>query len=179
MRGYFEIILKRGTNGDYENFVKAFDGLSVGDEIAIKAGKFRLNYNGDDDPIKYLTVIASGLGIAPALQLLKTTLADAQSTVEEVDFLWVNEHSREFVCEDNLDSLEVSYQKLSCTRLVEYDLAGRDYTTVDNILAAISAYETGHLVVVCAPPLIARNFYELFSKIGYPKQNILTIDSSV
>ena len=71
LRGSYEILVRRNTGGgSYDKFVRSLDGLEQGDEIAFKGGPYRLNYEGTDDPIKFVTVVSAGVGIAPSIQIL-------------------------------------------------------------------------------------------------------------
>jgi len=51
--------------------------------------------------------INSRLGIAPAVQIARGVLLDRQSTVEDMELLWVNEDEKDFVCSEDVESLEV------------------------------------------------------------------------
>ena len=51
--------------------MKALEKAEVGDELAFKSGKYKLNYQGTDESINSLTIIGSGLGISPVLQIVR------------------------------------------------------------------------------------------------------------
>lgn len=78
--GQFDILLQR-TDGNSEKFTRALSSLSVGDELAYKAGRRRLNYIGQDAEIRGITILASSIGIAPALQILRGILPDQDRCV--------------------------------------------------------------------------------------------------
>ena len=107
-RGYFDIILKRVKDND-DSLSKALASVPLGDELAFKAGKYRLKYSGKDNNISAVTLVASGLGIAPAIQIIRGILPDKQSTVDDLELLWINEDEKDFVCNDDVESLEVIY----------------------------------------------------------------------
>ena len=105
-RGYFDILLRREKEGD-DSFSRALDSVPLGDELAFKGGRYRLKYAGGDSSINAVTLVASGLGIAPAVQIARGVLLDRQSTVEDMELLWVNEDEKDFVCSEDVESLEV------------------------------------------------------------------------
>lgn len=179
LRGYFEILVKRNTGvGAYDKFVRSLDGLEEGDEIAFKGGSYRLNYEGADDPIKYVTVVSTGLGIAPSLQILNGILSDRESTVEDMEVLWMNSDNRDFPCDSDIALLEKKYdKKLFVTRVNESKLFEQDFTQKDVILGALSAYETGRIAVLCGSEDATAKVKELLLHVGYPVYSILTISS--
>jgi hypothetical protein len=179
LRGYFEILVKRNTGvGAYDKFVRSLDGLEEGDEIAFKGGSYRLNYEGADDPIKYVTVVSTGLGIAPSLQILNGILSDRESTVEDMEVLWMNSDNRDFPCDNDIALLEKKYEKkLFVTRVNESKLLEQDFTQKDVILGALSAYETGRIAVLCGSEDATVKMKELLLHVGYPVHSILTISS--
>ena len=107
-RGYFDILLKRAKEGD-DSFSKALDSIPLGDELAFKGGKYRLKYTGGDSSISAVTLVASGLGIAPAIQIVRGILPDRESTVDDMELLWVNEDEKDFICTEDVESLEVNF----------------------------------------------------------------------
>ena len=180
--GYFEILVKR-TNSDsssnsYSKFVRLLDSLEDGDELAFKGGSYRLNYAGEDDPIKYVTLISTELGIAPAIQMLQGILTDKESTVEDVELLWANMDKKDFVCEKSVASLEAKYkEKLFVSKVLENDMFGRelDFSRMDEVLGALSAYEQNRIAVICGPEGMIEKFRSFLSSVGYPSESILSI----
>lgn len=174
-RGFFDILVKRGGN-EASTFVRSLETLALGDELAFKGGKYRLNYLGQDDPISSMTVVTSGLGIAPTLQMLRGILADRESTVEDIELLWLNENKDDFVCENDVESLELRHiEKLVVTRVIENDIYGRDLLKNEQIQETVSPYEEGRVAIICAPDYIASALRTLFQDLGYPTENILSI----
>lgn len=174
-RGYFDILVRRGGS-EMSPFVRSLETLALGDELAFKGGRYRLNYLGQDDPISSMTVVTSGLGIAPGMQMLRGILSDRDSTVEDIELLWLNEKQGDFVCEDDVEALELRHiEKLVVTRVIENDIYGRDLLKNDQIQDAVSPYEEGRVAVICAPDYIASTLRTLFQDLGYPPENILSI----
>lgn len=179
VRGYFDVVAKRGRDTSGEKFTKALDSLSLGDEIAIKGGRYRLNYVGDDETISHITVVASGLGIAPALQILRGVLTGKESTVDNVELIWINEELSDFYCNDELEKLEYThFERLVVTRILETDLFGRDISKFQDVRETIAPYNAGKIGIICAPDYVVTRARKLFYDFNYPVDNIISIASS-
>jgi hypothetical protein len=64
--------------------------LLPADELAVKAGRRRLTYRGPETAIENIAMVVSGLGIAPALQLLKQLLSEpALQVIEIYDYIQI------------------------------------------------------------------------------------------
>lgn len=179
LRGHFEVLVRRNTGGGaYDKFVRSLDSLEEGDEIAFKGGPYRLNYEGADDPIKFVTVVSAGVGIAPSLQILNGILSDRESTVEDMEVLWINSDNRDFVCEKDVMALEKKYEKkLFVTRVSENKLFEQDFTQKDVVLGAISPYEEGRIAVVCGSDDVIVKVRAFLLSVGYPGQSVLSIST--
>eukprot|EP01041_Mallomonas_annulata_P000714 gene714-1375_t len=176
VRGYFDIILRRGGESAGDKFGKTLDTMALGDEVAFKSGRYRLNYQGDDDPVKYTTIVASGLGITPALQMIRGVLPGKDTTVENIEMVWVNEEKSDFVCQKEVEALEYRYiDKFTVTRVVQTDLYGKDVTDNERVYNAISEYEPGRIGVVCGPDYVVTKVRSLFQELGYPAENVLSV----
>ena len=181
--GYFEILVeldKQDESSSYSRFVKSLDELALGDELAFKGGSYRLNYEGKDDPIQSMTVIASGLGIASSLQIIPGALGDPDTTVEDIELLWVNNDQLDFICEKDISSFERKYNpKLFVSKVSEPGLFedGVDFTTHDKILGSLSAYSVGRIAVICGPKSVTEKFSRFLGDVGYPNDNILCIET--
>lgn len=182
-RGFFEILVKRPTVsgaavGSYGKFVRLLDTLEEGDELAFKGGSYKLNYAGDDDPIKYITVISTGLGISPAIQMLQGILTDKESTVEDLELLWANTDKKDFVCEKYVEKLETKYkEKLFVSKVLQENLFDRelDFARSDEVLGGLSAYESNRIAVICGTEAMISKFRHFLSSVGYPPETILSI----
>lgn len=175
-RGFFEVLVDRAHSSvEASNFNRNLDTLALGDEIAFKGGRQRLNYMGIE-PIYGISVAASHLGIAPAIQLLRGVLGDRRSAVEDTELLWLNEDEEDFVCEDDVEGLEYRHiEKLAVSRIVEEDLYAAAYAKSEAIQEAIAPYDEGRLGVICAPDYIVPGLRKLFQDLGYPADNIITV----
>ena len=85
-RGYFDILVRNEESISGTPFSLALHFMSVGDEVAVKAGKRQLKYRGVDDPITAISLVASTHGIATAYRILNEVLDDPESTVEAVSY---------------------------------------------------------------------------------------------
>lgn len=177
LRGSFEILVRRTTGGgSYDKFVRSLDSLEQGDEIAFKGGSYRLNYQGKDDPIKFVTVISTGMGIAPSLQILDGILSDKESTVEDMELLWMNSEGRDFVCDKDVAALKKKYdKKLFITKVTANKLVEQDFTQMDEILGALSPHEPNRIAVVCGSNDVITKVKDLLMMVGYPEESVLSI----
>jgi len=182
-RGYFDVVASRANTGLTKNraapsddFYSCLETLPIGDELALKGGKYRLSYIGNEERIEGVTLVASGTGISPALQVLRNVLPDSDSTVSDVEFLWINENPHDFVCNSDVDSLEFRYiEKLFISKVVEKDLFGLNMAKNDQGLGSFSPYKPGRIAVICAPDDFISKTRNLLLTIGYPSESILSI----
>jgi NAD(P)H-flavin reductase len=147
-RGQFDVIIQQSGDVATDRFAKALQKCAVGDELAFKGGQRKLRYNEPadpdtrkDGPIELVTLVASSLGIAPAMKMIRTSVEDSDdTTVDEVEVLWVNQDDNDFVCDDDLSALENKFEKqLYVTRLTEpalYD-AEADLLTNEDVLSRL------------------------------------------
>jgi|MDTB01.3.fsa_nt_gb hypothetical protein len=178
-RGFFEVLVDRkATDADSGGFGRNLDTLALGDEVAFKGGRHRLNYMGNE-PIYGVSVAASHLGIAPSLQILRGILGDQKSSVEDSELLWLNEDERYFACEEEVEELEYKHiEKLAVSRIVEEDLYAAAFARNELIQDAVTPYDEGRLGVICAPDYVVPGLRRLFQDLGYPSDNILTVPVS-
>ena len=105
-------------------------------------------------------------------------MPDPDSTVEEIELLWLNEDKNDFVLDEEIRVLEKHYKsKLVASRFVDDDLYDLDFTKSDEILGSLSPYEDGRIAIVCAPLFLLGKVKGLFQDIGYPAENIMLIDT--
>lgn len=175
-RGFFEVLVDRkADNADIRSFGTNLDTLALGDEAAFKGGRYRLNYMGNE-PIHGISLAASQLGVAPALQILRGVLGDKRGSVEEMELLWLNENERDFVCEEEIEELEYKHiEKLAVSRIVEEDLYAAGFARSELVQDAVTPYDEGRLGVICAPDYVVPGLRRLFQDLGYPPDNILVV----
>ncbi|KAJ8604001.1 hypothetical protein CTAYLR_003339 [Chrysophaeum taylorii] len=86
----------------------ALDGLAVGGEAAVRAGRKAFDYKGPHLPITSLQCFVEELGAIPTLQVLQESLVKGQSTVESADVFCINSTEDDFAL---YDKLEETYYK--------------------------------------------------------------------
>ena len=151
IKGYFDIIVKNDKD-PIDNFANAINNLELGDELAFKAGKYRLNYAGADERIDSLALVASGSGIEPVLGVLRGILRDRDSTVEDIELLWLNEKKTDYVLNDDVQALEYRHvEKLFVSRVIQRDLYGANILKSREVADSVSPYEEGRLAIICGP----------------------------
>lgn len=184
VRGYFDILSRKDVDAvtEDEKFTEAFEAMEIGDELGFKGGDYRLKFGGlQADQIKGITLIGSSLGIAPALQILRGMLSMDDITVENIEFVWLNEDRKDFVLENEIEQLELQYfEKFSTTKILEKGLFGRDLTRNSMIDECTTSYQPGRLGIICAPDYHTAMITQfLVSHKKYPVQNIAVIDTPV
>jgi len=176
-KGYFEIICRNGGYVAGDQFALALQFMSPGDELAVKAGRRRMRFLAPDDPITSISLVASGLGVAPALQLLYEVLPDGESTVQALDLLWINEAKRDFLLNEQVEDLELAYgDLLHVTRVVDSDAHNADTVMNGELRRAVAPYSYGSIAVLLAPEtLLLKLRLLLVDQLGYPEQNIVSV----
>jgi len=179
-KGYFDVVVKNENdyagNIDENSFASTLKELRVGDELAFKGGRYRLNYSGKQKTITALTCVAAGLGITPILQVLRGVLPESESSISDVELLWMNENGEEFLCDDEISKFEVKYySKFFASKVVQPDLYGVNMMKNDDILGSISPYEPGRIAVIAGPDYVITKARQLLTTIGYPSDCILSI----
>ena len=178
-RGYFDVVLRRERDSGSDKFSKALETLALGDEIALKTGKMKLNYIGNDDEITDITVVASGMGIIPAINILRGILPGSDSTIEDIKVLWINEDKGDFFCNNELEKLEYRYfERLAVKRILENDLYAADLSKVNELKDQFSPYESGKIAIICGPDYVISKSRSMFYDMEYPTTNIMSIQNN-
>eukprot|EP01038_Epipyxis_sp_PR26KG_P010645 gene10645-14297_t len=172
-KGFVEVLSPNTSN---DKFLTALQQFSFDDELAFKTGKNRLKYKGKDEIIKGITVIVSGPGIATCLQLLTSVLPEEDSTVQDLEVLWINELKSQFVLNKEIENLELKFiDKLFVTRVVDNEVTVPDTPINDRIQEAVSGYSNGRIAIICASEIVATKAAVMLESQGYPSDNILLI----
>lgn len=146
--------------------------LKVGDEVALKPGKTRLEYRGQYLPVTDMVYIACGTGIVPVMDQVRAVLPpSASSSVESVTVVWVNESTRDF--DVTAEQLEKEYNKYSSKLAVSCivdDLAKRKDALENNpeIYEAVPDFIPGTMAVLSGPVPIMKQAVEYLESRGYP-----------
>lgn len=185
-RGSFDIIVRRNPSELMEEkFSKTLESLSIGDEVAFKGGRSRLKFpsnvrNRSSQEVREINIIGSGLGIAPSLQILRRLLSAEDTTVSQIEFIWINEHRNDFVLANEVENLELKhFEKFVTTKVLEGNLFGVDLNVIPEINNAIPAYSGDQIAIVCAPDIISEYLMKLLVTKKYPQECILVINTPV
>lgn len=146
--------------------------LKVGDEVALKPGKNRLEYRGQYLPVTDMVYFACGTGIVPVMDQVRMVLpSSASSSVESVTVVWVNESTRDF--DVIAEQLEKEYNKHSSKLAVSCivdDLTKGQNTLSENseIYEAVPDFIPGTMAVLSGPVPIMKQAVEYLEGRGYP-----------
>lgn len=184
--GYFDIVCKSGRQvpNDLSGLPLALQFLQEGEELAVKCGAKRLVLpRGDATSIAALSVLTSGMGILPTLQLLREVLSDARSSVQLVEVVWINDSKRDFILNAELEALELLHGhgeggsgRLQVTRVVDREAGNANTLFSEQLRGAVSTFEAGTVAVVLAEDeAVALKASQLFSSLGYPDECIASL----
>lgn len=161
-----------------DRFQNGLCSLSFGDEIAIKKGRRHLSQGAKlCDPIQSITIAATSSGLPPALQMMQY-FADNGSIVEEVDFIWVNKDTDEFILDEEIQQIsESSRGKFNVHRFLIAAMDDPEVFDSDQFTSAIKPYKYGKVVILCGPTKFLEAMTTTFSLSGYYRDNILQIET--
>lgn len=155
--------------------------LEPDDEVAYKKGKVQLKYvneeDDDDDtsvpvvvvPIDSVSVVTSGVGIAPTLSVLSRILSDAESAVETIEVLWINEKKEDFVLNDLMEDLEDRYpDKLIVARVVDRQYLDIESAVSDKLRDALDRYRGGRMAMAITSNEVQEKTCEMLRSLGFP-----------
>lgn len=168
--------------------------LEADDQVAFKKGKVVLRYvesgqqesdvtsSSDDNnssprppaPVEVvvdgLSIICSGgQGVAATLQLLDRVLTDADSAVESIDVLWINERKEDFVLNELMEALEDLYpDRLFVARVVDRQLFDNDAIVNDKLTQAMVPFRRGRMAMVVASEAAQPKSLDMLESLGYP-----------
>lgn len=177
--GQFSCIIKTDSNPSSDGFEDALLSLSVGDEIAVKAGKRHLGVAAKNcDPIRNINLFACSMGIAPALQMTQYFSRDS-SLIDSVDLLWINKEKDGFVCDDEIQDLDNKLgDKLKVSRFINAYLDDISVFESDDFMSTIPSYEYGRITVLCGPSIFVDVMRRIAQRKGFAPENILTIQTN-
>lgn len=165
----------------------ALQFLQEGEELAVKCGAKRLKLpRGDATSITALSVLTSGMGILPTLQLLREVLSDARSSVQLVEVVWINDSKKDFILNAELEALELLHGhgeggsgRLQVTRVVDREAGNANTLFSEQLRGAVSTFEPGTVAVVLAEDEgVALKANQLFSSLGYPDECVASLSKA-
>ena len=171
-KGTFDVLGASASNNILEQ-------LDIDDEIAFKKSKVQLKYIVEDDgetrrgdnvsPVDSVSIITSGQGVAPTLQIVNRILTDPDSAVESIDVLWINEKKEDFVLNDAMEDLEDKFtEKLFIARVVDRQFADPDSQVNDKLREAMVPYRNGRMAMVIIPETMQSKSCRMLESLGYP-----------
>jgi len=144
------------------------DELRIGDEIAIKPGKSFLQYNGKHVPVTDMVCVASGLGIVPIVDQVKSISPKGSSSVKTTSVVWINENRSDF--DLAMDELEKEYMKYSTKLAVSciMDDLKKPLDKNREVEEAVPYFNAGTMAVVSGPKRFAETAKAYLNRKGYP-----------
>lgn len=162
-----------------QEFSKQLDFMLDKDEAGFKGGQSRIVYKGNEDPIRSLTVVAVGLGITPAIQLLKTVFGDSSTSIEEFEVLWMNERKSDFVLNDYVETLELKQMdQIFVTRVVDIDIYQEETKINEKVQGAVTPFEPGRVAMFLGPANVRPKALDFLQNMGYIRDHIVDISTS-
>ena len=153
--------------------------MEVGEELAVKPGSKRLASPTGEEDIEALSVLTSGMGILPTLQLLREVLSDPpSSSVRQVEVVWINDAKQDFILNEELAALERQHGAsghLRVTRVVDREAGNEDTLLNAQLGASVAPYCAGRVAIVMAEGAVAAKANQLFSSRGYPQSAIASL----
>lgn len=142
----------------------------MGDEIAVKLGRRRLEYRGQHFPVTDMVYIASSVGIVPILEQVRAVLPSGSSSVKSVTVLWIDESQDDF--DVISDQLEREYYKYTTKLAVSCVVDNLKVNTLaDNmaIVSSIPEFIPGTMAVISGPANMQRKATNYLVSRGYPE----------
>lgn len=172
-KGCFDVICESSDGDDFSNALKL---SKTGDEFAFKSGKVRLIYPKSDATVSSITIVASGKGIAPSLQLLYKILLDADVNIDDVELLWINPSRIDFLLNKEVEELEYKFhQNLHVTRVVDNDLCNSEVAVNRKVYESVTPYARGRMAVLCMVDDLIPKAYDIMEVNGYQRNSICEV----
>lgn len=171
--GVVSRIFKRSNDDKLSTLLPS---LAYGDEIAFKPGPNVLQYKGSENPIKFLTIVASGTGIIPILDILKRVLNDDEFEVDSCELLWINDSKEDFIFNNEIEKLENAHgDRFFCARVLDEDITTEESVLNDKVRDSLPLAEPGRVAIVAAPATVANKFKPALDSLIYQQQNVMSI----
>ncbi len=150
--------------------------LQVGDEIALQPGPRTLDYKGEYLPVTDMVYFASGDGIAPVMDQVKSVLPPGSSSVKGVSVIWTNADEKDF--DIALKTLEDEYFKYSTKLAVSCVVEdGSSLNNNEEIDESVPKFTPGTMAVVSGPRGFAIKAIAVLMNKGYPENCICVLPS--
>eukprot|EP00871_Galdieria_phlegrea_P002363 jgi/Galph1/3127/GphlegSOOS_G1815.1 len=150
-------------------FSDALSHLNIGDLVRVRPGAKMLYYRGPKSPVDTLSIACSGVGVAPICSLLVDILSDPESAVTSVVLLVVNDQADQFICLDELESLEKRF-----SHIVKTPTDSSTWEQTNFIEEAVSNYcpfwKEGMMALLCGSSNFIGHGLKSFRLLGYSKE---------
>lgn len=143
--------------------------------VAFRKGENVIDYRGNET-IRSLFIVASGLGIVPILQVLKTVFTSDDFAMDKCHMLWINDKKDDFILDEEVAYFEDSNpDNLEVLRVANPDIHIEDSPLNPDIKAVLGNYTTGSVAMIAGSVSIAEKFIPSFEALQYPAENIIYI----
>lgn len=152
--------------------------LEIGDEVALQPGPTTLNYKGQYLPVTDMVYFASGDGIVPVIDQVRSVLPQGSSSVKGVSVIWTNEDEEDF--DIALSDLEDEYFKYTTKLAVSCIISDPDepLDRNDEVDDAVPSFKPGTMAVVSGSKTFVSSAKAVLINKGYPENCICDLPSS-
>lgn len=151
--------------------------LKVGDEVAIRPGRQRLEYKGQFLPVTDMVYVCFGTGVVPVLEQVRAVLPADRSSVTSATVVWVNEQTTDFdVIAELLEKEYFMYSdKLSASCIVENAKKLSSLSESVEINSSIPDFRPGTMAVLSGPAPLVQKAKEYLEDRGYPADTMCVL----
>lgn len=175
--GEFGVINRIYKRSKQDRLSTLLPSLTFGDQVAFKEGTNVFQYSVAEDEIRYLTIVASGLGIVPIWEFISRILPDPQTYgIDSCELLWINDSKEDFIFNNEIEKLEEEFSdRFFVARVLDADISYEDTILNDRVRDAIPLHEQGRVAIVAAPSSVMGKFTHALDSLSYRGKNILKI----
>jgi hypothetical protein len=169
------IALLETLNAQENDMKSVLDSLNQGDTMSFKVDNVNsLQYNGGEQKIRNLTLVASGEGIIPILQLLRRLLLGDIFDIESCGLLWINPTSDSFLFNHQFEALEKDFgKKFTVARVLDQNINSEKSQLNSKIIDSFPEVENGRVVMISANPIVKEKFMKMLkNELLYSEKDI-------
>jgi NAD(P)H-flavin reductase len=180
----FQIMVDSQEESPVINAINDIDLADINQEnlIGCKVGPSIISYRGPENRIRYLTIVASQLGIAPVLQLIESILSrtdngDSELDIDGIELIWINDAKESFVLNKLVEEMEEKFaNKFSCIRIVDKGIHSPNNLLHAKVKKILPGTEPGRVAIVAGSPTVVEKFSNvLVNDQKYHMDNIIPI----
>jgi len=183
--GYFEIVVKIYPEGKMGQYL---DHLAIGDMIDVRGPTGSMNY---DRPshitlrrprkssyfnFKTMNMIAGGTGLTPMYQVIQCVISNPLDHTD-VRLIYGNISEDDILCQEDLEKMREAANVDIVFTLDKPPSGWKEesgYVTVEMIRKYLAPPEEEPVNLICGPPPMMRAVKATLSKMGYPKERVLS-----